>query len=73
MARGEPIGGVVVTVMSNYGFHRAMEEAGIEVGPVTRSNVYGTFNLASTEPRLSHFLSPEHRRASGVMVGRRLA
>ena len=30
-ARGEPFGGVVVTVMSNYGFHRAMEEAGIEV------------------------------------------
>jgi len=30
-ARGEPLGGVVVTVMSNYGFHRAMEEAGIEV------------------------------------------
>ena len=29
--RGGPIGGVVVTVMSNYGFHRAMEEAGIEV------------------------------------------
>jgi phosphoglucosamine mutase len=30
-ARGELRGGVVVTVMSNYGFHRAMEEAGIEV------------------------------------------
>lgn len=30
-ARGEPLGGVAVTVMSNYGFHRAMEEAGIEV------------------------------------------
>jgi phosphoglucosamine mutase len=30
-ARGELGGGVVVTVMSNYGFHRAMEEAGIEV------------------------------------------
>jgi phosphoglucosamine mutase len=31
-ARGElGGGGVVVTVMSNYGFHRAMEEAGIEV------------------------------------------
>jgi phosphoglucosamine mutase len=29
--RGEPIGGVVVTVMSNYGFHKAMEEAGVEV------------------------------------------
>ena len=31
VARGEPIGGVVVTVMSNYGFHQAMAEAGIEV------------------------------------------
>ncbi|HEY7256555.1 MAG TPA: phosphoglucosamine mutase [Solirubrobacterales bacterium] len=31
MARGELGGGVAVTVMSNFGFHRAMEEAGIEV------------------------------------------
>jgi phosphoglucosamine mutase len=30
-ARGELPGGVVVTVMSNFGFHQAMEEAGIEV------------------------------------------
>ena len=30
-ARGELGGGLVVTVMSNYGFHQAMEEAGIEV------------------------------------------
>jgi len=30
-ARGELGGGVVVTVMSNYGFHQAMEEAGIGV------------------------------------------
>jgi len=30
-ARGELGGGVVVTVMSNFGFHRAMAEAGIEV------------------------------------------
>ncbi len=30
-ARGELGGGVTVTVMSNYGFHRAMEDAGIEV------------------------------------------
>jgi phosphoglucosamine mutase len=29
--RGELRGGVAVTVMSNYGFHRAMEEAGVEV------------------------------------------
>jgi len=30
-SRGELNGGVVVTVMSNYGFHQAMTEAGIEV------------------------------------------
>jgi phosphoglucosamine mutase len=30
-ARGELDGGVVVTVMTNFGFHKAMEEAGIEV------------------------------------------
>src|SRR4051812_6089083 len=30
-SRGELGGGVAVTVMSNFGFHRAMEEAGIEV------------------------------------------
>ncbi|HET7453961.1 MAG TPA: phosphoglucosamine mutase [Solirubrobacterales bacterium] len=30
-ARGELEGGVVVTVMSNYGFHQAMETEGIEV------------------------------------------
>jgi phosphoglucosamine mutase len=30
-ARGELGGGVAVTVMSNFGFHQAMEEAGIEV------------------------------------------
>jgi phosphoglucosamine mutase len=30
-ARGELRGGVAVTVMSNYGFHKAMEAAGIEV------------------------------------------
>jgi phosphoglucosamine mutase len=30
-ARGELGGGVAVTVMSNYGFHRAMEEVGVEV------------------------------------------
>jgi len=29
--RGELDGGVAVTVMSNYGFHRAMDEAGVEV------------------------------------------
>jgi phosphoglucosamine mutase len=30
-SRGELGGGVVVTVMSNFGFHRAMEDAGVDV------------------------------------------
>ncbi len=30
-ARGELAGGVVVTVMTNFGFHKAMDEAGIDV------------------------------------------
>ncbi len=34
-ARGELGGGVAVTVMSNYGFHRAMEDAEIEVATTT--------------------------------------
>ena len=29
--RGELVGGVVVTVMTNFGFHQAMEEEGVEV------------------------------------------
>ncbi|MGH2987123.1 MAG: phosphoglucosamine mutase, partial [Solirubrobacterales bacterium] len=39
--RGELEGGVVVTVMSNYGFHNAMREAGIDVAttPVGDRNV----------------------------------
>jgi phosphoglucosamine mutase len=31
VARGELDGGVAVTVMSNYGFHQAMDQAGVEV------------------------------------------
>jgi phosphoglucosamine mutase len=33
-------GGVVVTVMTNYGFHRAMEQAGIEVATTTVGDRY---------------------------------
>jgi phosphoglucosamine mutase len=39
-SRGELGGGVAVTVMSNYGFHRAMEEAGIEVAVTTVGDRY---------------------------------
>lgn len=39
-ARGELEGGVAVTVMSNYGFHRAMEEAGIEVAVTSVGDRY---------------------------------
>jgi phosphoglucosamine mutase len=39
-ARGELTGGVAVTVMSNYGFHQAMEEAGIEVAVTSVGDRY---------------------------------
>ena len=39
-SRGELGGGVAVTVMSNYGFHQAMEEAGIEVAVTTVGDRY---------------------------------
>jgi phosphoglucosamine mutase len=38
--RGELAGGVAVTVMSNYGFHQAMEEAGIEVAVTSVGDRY---------------------------------
>jgi phosphoglucosamine mutase len=38
--RGELGGGVVVTVMSNYGFHQAMTEAGIEVATTPVGDKY---------------------------------
>ena len=39
-ARGELDGGVAVTVMSNYGFHQAMEAAGIEVAVTSVGDRY---------------------------------
>jgi phosphoglucosamine mutase len=39
-ARDELNGGVVVTVMSNYGFHKAMEAAGIEVAVTSVGDRY---------------------------------
>jgi phosphoglucosamine mutase len=38
--RGELPGGVAVTVMSNYGFHQAMEQAGIEVAVTSVGDRY---------------------------------
>jgi phosphoglucosamine mutase len=38
--RGELAGGVAVTVMSNYGFHQAMEQAGIEVAVTSVGDRY---------------------------------
>jgi phosphoglucosamine mutase len=38
--RGELAGGVAVTVMSNYGFHQAMEAAGIEVATTSVGDRY---------------------------------
>jgi phosphoglucosamine mutase len=38
--RGELSGGVAVTVMSNYGFHQAMEQAGIEVAVTSVGDRY---------------------------------
>ncbi|HEY5053377.1 MAG TPA: phosphoglucosamine mutase [Solirubrobacterales bacterium] len=39
-SRGELNGGVVVTVMSNYGFHQAMEAAGIDVAVTSVGDRY---------------------------------
>ena len=47
--RGELDGGVAVTVMSNYGFHQAMEEAGIEVAVANVGDRYVLDELRSRE------------------------
>jgi phosphoglucosamine mutase len=46
-ARGELGGGVAVTVMSNFGFHKAMEEAGIEVAITDVGDRYVLAELAA--------------------------
>jgi phosphoglucosamine mutase len=51
-ARGELDGGVAVTVMSNYGFHRAMEEDGIEVTVTKVGDRYVLDELRQREWRL---------------------
>ena len=48
-ARGELGGGVAVTVMSNFGFHRAMEEAGIEVATTQVGDRYVLDELAERD------------------------
>jgi phosphoglucosamine mutase len=47
--RDELGGGVVVTVMSNYGFHQAMEEAGIEVAVTNVGDRYVLDELRERE------------------------
>ena len=50
--RGELGGGVVVTVMTNYGFHQAMEEAGIEVAVTQVGDRYVLEELLRRDWRL---------------------
>ncbi len=47
--RGELGGGVAVTVMSNYGFHRAMEKAGVEVAVTKVGDRYVLDELRNRE------------------------
>ncbi len=51
-ARGELAGGVAVTVMSNYGFHQAMQEAGIEVAVTAVGDRYVLDEMRSAERAL---------------------
>ena len=60
--RGELDGGVVVTVMTNFGFHRAMEEAGIEVATTQVGDRYVIDEMRA--PRLDarrRAVGPHHR------------
>jgi phosphoglucosamine mutase len=50
--RGELGGGVVVTVMTNFGFHQAMEEAGIEVAVTQVGDRYVIDEMLRSEWRL---------------------
>jgi phosphoglucosamine mutase len=65
-ARGELEGGVAVTVMSNYGFHRAMEEAGIEVAVAKVGDRYVLDELLSRDWALGG-------EQSGHIIDRRFA
>ena len=46
---GQPLGGAAVTVMSNYGFHQAMEAAGVEVATTKVGDRYVIEELVARE------------------------
>ena len=82
-ARGELNGGgVVVTVMSNYGFHQAMEEAGIEVAVTQVGDRYVIDEMLRREWKLggeqsghiiaSEFVSTGDGIAAALMTMREL-
>jgi len=80
--RGELGGGVVVTVMSNYGFHQAMEEARIEVAVTQVGDRYVIDEMLRREWRLggeqsghliaSDFVSTGDGIAAALMTMREL-
>src|SRR5262249_38778727 len=51
-SRGELGGGVVVTVMTNFGFHQAMEAAGIDVAVTQVGDRYGIDEMLQREWKL---------------------
>ena len=71
--------GVAVTVMTNYGFHRAMEDAGIEVATTNVGDRYVLAELAparlgarrrAVRPHHRHRLRPVRRRHRGARCWR---
>jgi phosphoglucosamine mutase len=81
-ARGELGGGVVVTVMSNYGFHQAMEEEGIEAAVTQVGDRYVIDEMLRREWKLggeqsghiicSEFVSTGDGIAASLMTMREL-
>jgi phosphoglucosamine mutase len=81
--RGELGGGVVVTVMTNYGFHQAMGEAGIEVAVTQVGDRYVIDEMLRSEWRLggeqsghiiaSDFVATGDGIAAALMTMRELA
>jgi phosphoglucosamine mutase len=81
--RGELGGGVVVTVMTNYGFHQAMAEAGIEVAVTQVGDRYVIDEMLRSEWRLggeqsghiiaSDFVATGDGIAAALMTMRELA
>jgi phosphoglucosamine mutase len=82
-ARGELGGGVVVTVMTNFGFHRAMEEAGIDVAVTQVGDRYVIDEMLRRDWRLggeqsghiiaSDFIATGDGIAAALMTMRELA